>query len=80
LLDRASDTDESDDFAPSLCVALCCDLPLIVASKGQGKGNEVLAISDAENEALELRIEIGQVRVATYMVRDRRPPSQTWRT
>jgi hypothetical protein len=30
---------ESGDFRPSLCVAPCCRLPLVVASKGQEEGN-----------------------------------------
>src|SRR5262249_395645 len=30
---------ESSDFRPSLCVAPCCRLLLLVASKGQEKGN-----------------------------------------
>jgi len=31
-------------------------------------------------ELLKLGIEIGQTTVAKYMVKERRPPSQGWRT
>jgi hypothetical protein len=39
LPDRASAQRKSNDFRLSLCAALCCRLPLLVAPKGQEKGN-----------------------------------------
>jgi hypothetical protein len=39
LLDRASSLVEPDDFRPSLCAATCRRLPLVVAPKGQEKGD-----------------------------------------
>ncbi len=36
---RASSQRESNDYQHSLCATLCCRLPLLVAPKGQEKGN-----------------------------------------
>jgi hypothetical protein len=37
--DRASSLGESDIYRPSPCAGACCSLPLLVAPKGQEKGN-----------------------------------------
>jgi hypothetical protein len=42
--------------------------------------NPIWGAPRIHGELLKLGIEIGETRVSKYMVRRRRPPSQTWRT
>src|SRR5437667_6738554 len=61
LPDRAPSLVESGDFQPSLCAAACCRLLLLVASKGQEKGNVLVrphtSSGGKANVALKRRIQ-----------------------
>jgi putative transposase len=44
------------------------------------RDNSLWGAPRIHGELLKLSIDIGEISVSKYMVRRRRPPSQTWRT
>jgi len=53
---------------------------LLFPVKRMSRENPLWGAPHIHGELLKLGIEIGQTTVAMYMVRCRKPPSQTWRT
>jgi len=58
----------------------CVSLEIRALIRQMSNANPLWGVPRIHGELLKLGIQISQATVARYMVRQRKPPSQTWRT